>query len=810
MSRPVNTATVTSCYHCGETCNEDAVKFDEKDFCCPGCKLVYEVLAENNLCNYYSLENQPGNTQKTNFFGERFAYLDDQNIQQKLIRFQDKESIHIRFHIPGMHCSSCIWLLEHLNRLDKGIIRSQSDFIRKELTIVYDPTQTGLRSIVEKLHQIGYPPELNLQQIEKKDKKKQSRSRIYKIGVAGFAFGNIMLLSFPEYFSGGVYHGDDFKEAFGYLNLLLAIPVFLFSASEFLENSLLSFRQRVINIDVPIAIGIVAMFIRSTYEILSGTGPGYFDSMTGLVFFMLIGRNFQSKTYEWLSFDRDYKSYFPIAVTRFSGTREEAIAVQDIKVSDRLLIRNQEIIPADVMLLSDQAEIDYSFVTGESNPVTCEKGDRLFAGGRLIGSPASVLVQQEVSHSYLTQLWNQSSGKAVYKSGFQLLVERISRWFVVVTLLIAATSFAWWYMQHDTTRAINAFTAVLVIACACALALSAPFTFGNMLRILGKNGIYLKNTGVLEKLADIDTVLFDKTGTLTEADKATIEYKGESLSEAQQRAISSLANSSSHPLSRMLSKHLEDTRQHQYLSDVREIPGNGIEGKSGNYFVRLGNSSFTGDPQPDTNDFRTSRVGVNINGEHMGYFLFHNHYRPEAATLTKELKSNDYQIAVISGDHEHERPHLEAMLGQKEGLRFEQQPGDKLNYVDKLQKEGKKVMMVGDGLNDAGALLCSHVGLAIAEDINNFTPGCDGIILSKRFGSIHRLLQFAKAGHRIIIISFIISLVYNAVGLWFAVQGTLSPVIAAILMPISTSSLVVYTVISSSLKARQLHLRAGN
>ena len=194
----------------------------------------------------------------------------------------------------------------------------------------------------------------------------------------------------------------------------------------------------------------------------------------------------------------------------------------------------------------------------------------------------------------------------------------------------------------------------------------------------------------------------------------------------------------------------------------------------------------------------------------MGYFLFHNHYRPEAASLTKELKGNDYQIAVISGDHEHERPHLEAMLGQKEGLRFEQQPGDKLNYVDKLQKEGKKVMMVGDGLNDAGALLCSHVGLAIAEDINNFTPGCDGIILSKRFGSIHRLLQFAKAGHRIIIISFIISLVYNAVGLWFAVQGTLSPVIAAILMPISTSSLVVYTVISSSLKARQLHLRAGN
>ena len=804
------TSVLTTCYHCGEECRDDAVHFDEKDFCCTGCKLVYEILAENNLCNYYSLENQPGITQKTNFFGERFAYLDDALIQQKLIRYSEGNTLHLKFHIPAMHCSSCIWLLEHMNRLDAGILSSKTDFIRKELSIVFDKSITSIRAIVEKLHQIGYPPELNMQQTEKSEKKKQNRSRIYKIGVAGFAFGNIMLLSFPEYFSGGVYHGDDFKEAFGYLNLLLAIPVFLFSASEFLENALLGFRQKVMNIDVPIAIGIVAMFARSTYEILSGTGPGYFDSMTGLVFFMLLGRNFQNKTYNWLSFDRDYKSYFPIAVTRITGTREEAISVQDIKVNDRLMIRNQEIIPADVMMLSANAEIDYSFVTGESRPVSAVKGDRLFAGGRLVGAPAEVMVQQEVSHSYLTQLWNQSSGKVVYKSGFQRLTENISRWFVLVTLFIAVSAFVYWFTNHDTTRAINAFTAVLVIACACALALSAPFTFGNMLRILGKNGIYLKNAGVLEKISDIDTVLFDKTGTLTEAEEATINWEGQPLSEEMEVAIAALANTSSHPLSRMLSKHLEHRGHHYHLTEVKETAGGGIEGKYRDTLLKLGSGKFIGDEQSSSGDFRSTRVGVSLAGRILGYFIFQNKYRPEAAATVRNLKESKYGVAVISGDHEYERPHLEGMLGQTHGLRFEQKPADKLNYVDSLQKEGKKVMMIGDGLNDAGALMCSHVGFAVAEDINNFTPGCDGILLSKRFGDIPKVLAFAKAGHRIIIISFIISLLYNALGLWFAVQGTLSPVIAAILMPISTSSLVIYTVLSSSLKARQLKIIKRN
>ncbi|MBK7964201.1 MAG: HAD-IC family P-type ATPase [Bacteroidetes bacterium] len=433
-----------------------------------------------------------------------------------------------------------------MNRLDAGITSSKTNFIQKELHLTFDHTKTSLRRIVEKLHEIAYPPELNLKELEKTEKNKTSKSRIYKIGIAGFVFGNIMLLSFPEYFANGTYEGEDFHRIFGYLNLLLSIPVFFYSANEFLESALRSFRQKAINIDVPIAIGIVAMFSRSVYEIVSDSGPGYFDSMTGLIFFMLIGRNFQSKTYEWLSFERDYKSYFPIAVTRLKGTQKEVVSVQDVKPNDRLFIRNQEIIPADVLLVSEEAQVDYSFVTGESRPVSCHHGERIYAGARLVGSPVEVLVQKDVSHSYITQLWNQSSGKQELKSKYALLTENISKWFVIITISIATLSLLYWY-STDPSRAMLAFTSVLVIACACALALSAPFTFGNMIRILGKRGIYLKNTQVLERLSTIDNIVFDKTGTLTSAENYHVEYDGIPLSTEQQEKIYTLANASTHP-----------------------------------------------------------------------------------------------------------------------------------------------------------------------------------------------------------------------------------------------------------------------
>ncbi|MFM7016743.1 MAG: heavy metal translocating P-type ATPase [Bacteroidota bacterium] len=798
-------ATLTQCFHCKENCAEDQVRFDDKDFCCLGCKLVYEVLNENNLCNYYNISDNPGINRKNSYLGNRFAFLEEEQVANKLISFKSNDEVHVRFHIPNMHCSSCIWLLENFSRIDKGVIRSQVDFVSKEILIVYNAQNTTLRNIVEQLTLIGYEPELNLNKVSNHEFAKKSNARIYKIGLAGFAFGNIMLLSFPEYLSGGVFGVEDFRPLFRYIIVILALPVFFYSASEFFINSIRSFRQKVVNIDVPIAIGILAMFLRSLYEIISGTGPGYFDSMTGLIFFMLIGRNFQDKTYQWLSFNRDYTSYFPIAVTRYNGLKEETVMVNDVIKGDRLKIRNHEIIPADVKLLHTSALIDYSFVTGESTPVKVNKGDFIYAGAKLLNGPIDVMVDQATSNSYLTKLWNQQSHKIIQVSYFQKMVNTISRWFVVVTLLVAVSSFAYWY-GSDFTRAINAFTSVLVIACACALALSAPFTFGNIIRILGKKGIYLRNVQVIEKLADIDTVIFDKTGTLTEPDSSEIKYIGQELSDFNLRAIYTIVSSSTHPLSIVLTKYLKLKAFADEQIHIEEIPGKGLKAMIFGNHYKIGSQEFLTHTKNDS-DLKATNVYLGINNEVLGYFSIQNKYRQGVQELTSAMKNQGLQLGVISGDDEHERVHLENLLPANTNMRFNCKPIDKLNYIHDLNQGGRKTMMVGDGLNDAGALMHSHVGIAISNDINNFTPACDGIILGKNLVQINQLIQLAKSANRIILISFIISLVYNFWGLWFAVQGTLSPVIAAILMPISTSSLVIYTVLASSLKARRLGFR---
>ncbi len=790
-------SAVTACFHCGDPCNGKEIEAYDKQFCCEGCKMVYEILNDHGMCTYYELNDRPGQTQKEQR-SDKFIFLDDQAIQQSLISYKDDTDTHVSFYLPQMHCSSCLWLLENLHRLNEGVISSKVDFERKEADIIFKHDVLSLREVADLLTSIGYEPYISHHDMGKK-KTGTDRKKIYRLGIAGFCFANIMLMSFPEYL------GIDEKEkglliTFRYLNLVLSLPVFFYSAGEFYTSAWNALKQRFLNIDAPIVLAIWVTFARSLYEVLSGTGSGYFDSMSGIVFFMLAGRVLQDKTHRQLNFNRDYTSYFPVAVTRINHDNEEPVTLPDIRLNDTLLIHGQELIPADGIITRGRAMIDYSFVTGETVPVTKEMGEIVYAGGKQVGGNIEILVIKEVAQSYLTRLWN----KDVFhqqENDHDSFVHHVSKWFTWVVFAIAIIAGVFWSFK-DPSRSWNAITAVLIIACPCALLLSNTFTNGSILRRLSRNGLYLKNATVIERLAAIDTIVFDKTGTLTQGTALEVVYEGKPLSATMKKKVATLASQSIHPLSKGIAKWAGTPMKEVFLA-FEELPGKGIEGMVDDDLITIGSAQFvTGKAQKET----SSVVYLAIEGKFTGRFRFRNQYRQNIPMLLKQLQQY-FALSVVSGDNDSERPYLRKLLGHEAGLYFNQQPEDKLELLKKMQQSKRKVMMIGDGLNDSGALKQANVGVAISDKTNNFTPASDAIIDADSLGSLLQLIKLSRYNRWIIVIAFLVSILYNITGLWFAVQGNLSPMIAAILMPCSSISILLITFGLSNLAASKLKLQ---
>jgi len=783
-----------TCDHCGDPCTAHPVKWDEKVFCCEGCRTVYQLLDRSGLCDYYRLNDKPGLSHAHSSHREKFAFLDDAKMAAPFILFRDEQETHARWYLPQIHCSSCLYLLENLHRLHQGVIASRVDFAAKEVTVLFDHSRISIRQVAELLAAAGYEPYVSLRDLGGTTPV-SPRNNIYRLGVAGFCFANIMLLSFPEYFGLGASE-EGLRGIFRGLNLALSLPVFFYSAQPFYRNAWSGLRNGFLNIDAPIVLAILVTFVRSVYEVGSGTGSGYFDSMTGIVFFMLAGRMLQDRTHRRLSFERDYRSYFPIAVSVLKEGRETATPLPEIQCGDTLLIHHGELIPADGILTRGQALIDYSFVTGESLPILKEMGELVYAGGKQTGAAIEVLVVKEVAQSYLTQLWSRQENKKEEHSFIHVL----SRQFTYIVLAIAVCAAVYWWV-YDPARIANAVTAVLIVACPCALLLSSTFTNGNIIRILSNNGLYLRNARVIETISTTTHVVFDKTGTLTLPGDHVLTYKGRPLKPAEQRAIAILAAQSTHPLSKALARHLDQAGTCRVLG-FSETPGKGTEGWVDGTYVRIGSRRFVTESRAVTAD---TRVYIRINEEYPGYFRYSSHYREGIARWMQVLRGR-YSLSLLSGDNHHEQSRLEGWMGAGARILFSQSPEDKEAYIRHLQRRGEKVMMVGDGLNDAGALRQSDTGIAVAEKGNSFTPASHAILDAAQIWRLPVFMRYCRMAGRIIIASFVLSIAYNIIGLTFAVRGDLSPLIAAILMPSSSISILLLTYGSATWTARRLGL----
>jgi Cu+-exporting ATPase len=805
----MKTAVKNICYHCGENCNNTSIKIDEKLFCCSGCKTVYQLLNDNGLCDYYKYDEHPGAQLKSKIHESKFAFLKDTEVEKKLISFRNSEKTIVTFYLPHIHCSSCIWLLENLQKLNNGVLYSEVNFPAKEITIHYHHQETDLKKLAETLTNIGYEPYLSLNQMGEKKVNVVPKERYYKLGVAGFCFANIMLLSLPEYFAGkNTISFMQYEAWFRFLNLGLGSAVFFYSASEFFSKAWSGIKEKYLNIDAPVSLAIIITFSRSLYEILSGNGAGYMDSMAGIVFFMLVGRILQDRTYRSLSFDRDFKSYFPIATQKImSYGKTSSIQLPDIKQDDHLKIFSNEIIPVDSILIKGKAMIDYSFVTGENTPVKVNIGELIYAGGKQLDSAIEIRTVKEVSQSYLTSLWNKWNKKI--KSDNPKYIDIVAKYFSVVVFFIAALTGSYWFWKGDINQSLSAITAILIVACPCVLILSSTFTYGNILRILSNNQFFVKSTEVLDELSKINHIIFDKTGTVTLNQNFNINYTGEELNESEINSFRLLSAQTQHPYSRALQQYFGEAENQQTVEHFKEHIGKGIEAWINETHVEIGSYSFFNEKKYSFTSSTSFNVYIAIERKVVGGFMIEPAVRKGLKSALLQLKDK-FRISLLSGDSDSEKAEMEELFGDNTTMYFKQLPSDKVDYIAYQKAAADKVLMIGDGLNDAGALMKADVGVAITDDLNSFTPSSDAILKGEKLYLIPKFIQFAKIGKTLVLICFTLTILYNLTGIFFAVQGKMQPLIAAILMSLTSLTVLFFSYFSTKILAKKLGLEENN
>ncbi|MEY4917271.1 MAG: hypothetical protein RL616_1184 [Verrucomicrobiota bacterium] len=786
------------CFHCGEPCAEHAFELDGKNFCCFGCQTVFSLLRENGLEEFYRLQSAPGTRIRNAVAKTKWAFLDDPAVAEQLLDYADKTRAKVTLHLPAIHCVACVWLLENLFKLHSGVGKVLVNFSRREAAITFAPDQIKFSELAALLASIGYEPLLTLGETDKPKTSTLAKKTWLQIGIAAFGFGNIMLMSLPFYLGLDSFNGPWFKLLAGWLSLALTLPVVMFSAADFWRAAWLGWRQRALTLEVPIVVGLAAIYLTSVWEVISQRGPGYCDSLTGLIFFLLCGRLFQKKTYDRLTFDRDYKGFFPLSVVRKTFSGEESVAISRLQVGDKIILRNGELLPADAKLVTGGACLDYSFVTGEAEPVACEIGAHLYAGGRQVGGAIEVETVKPVAQSYLATLWNNEAFRKDRDHDRDSLTNRYSRRFTKLVIGVALAAAAFW-MFSDASVALKAFTSVLIVACPCALALAAPLTHGTAQRILARQNIFLKNALVIERMAEVDTIVLDKTGTLTTADARGVEFvAAKPLTAKEAKCISSLARHSTHPNSVRIARSLG--AETLPVANFTETPGCGVQGEVAGRKFCLGSQAWI---VGGAASGAVSSVFVSIDGNVRGAFALENSLRPEVSKLISQL-GGEFEIALLSGDNEREALRFKKIFGKQAVLKFNQSPADKLNFIRELQARGRRVMMVGDGLNDAGALKQADVGVAVVEQVGIFSPASDVILDAAELPRLARVLEFSRSASRVVRAGFVISALYNVVGVSIAAAGLLSPVVCAILIPISSATVVLFACGTTAWLGRKL------
>ena len=785
---------LVTCFHCGTECGIGAAEADGHAFCCHGCLSVYELLRAHDACQYYQFDDSQRRRPSAEP-EDRFAGLD--RIVTPTPSTGARARSAIQFHLPDLHCAGCVWLLERLNRFDAGILASRVDLLHRTVAIDYSIDETSPSAIARLLDSLGYPPAIEHQESDGRKSSSARRTLTTQIGIAGFAAGNVMMIGLAHYIAGPGGLDPLVEKVLTVVEIGLSALVLIVCAQPWLRDAWGSLRRGIISLDVPVSIGILAIFTRSLFDIVTGRGEGFLDSFTGLVFFLLVGRLFQQRAFESLEFERSMNSFLPMTATRRNGDALETIGIDELKRADVVVVRNGEVIPADAILLHNVGVVDYTNLTGEVEPIECRPGTMLYAGGRVLGRALELSVVKPSSSSMMASLWARQDIHTDRRS-IESTRERFGLAFTVGVLGVALLAALWWLPNVD--MALNAFTSVLIIACPCALTLSMPITFGTAMGVLARRGIFLKNVATMSELQRVTHVTFDKTGTLTEPHTAT--FVGSKLSPDISAGFLALAMQSTHPVSRAIVAAGPPSRV--CVDHVQELPGIGMRCHHAGHDLALGSAELiVDDTERAAYSEDVSGSVAMIDGHPVGRFVVRHEVYPGVAQMVSSLRGEKISVSMVSGDSEQGRSAVEHIFRPEE-IRLATSPSEKVESILLKRQSGKHVLMVGDGLNDIAAMSAANVSIAVSNGSSRIVPACDVMIDASNISAIDRLLTYARAQNAVVRTAFWFTMTYNAFGFYLATTGRLSPVITAVMMPVSSLLVIAISVMGARLTYRRI------
>lgn len=804
ISPPALAGAATACVHCGLPVPAALLRpGGEHSFCCGGCATAYAIIHEGGLDRYYDLPERRAAAVAPS--GKSFEEFDHPAFHALYVRVRPDGTAETELYLDGVHCASCVWLVERVPLLVPGVLRAELEVGRALAHISWNPGSTSLSSIARFLDTLGYRPHpFRAQRVEER-RRAEDRTAMLRIGVAGALAGNVMMLAVALY--SGWFAGMEpaFVRYFRWLSLLLTAPVLIWPGRVFFQGALASFRTRRLHMDLPIAIALGAGFVRGTMNTVTDTGPIYFDGVAMLVFLLLVGRFLQQRAQRAATDATSLLHGLTPSVARIvEGEAIREVPAEALLPGVLVEVRAGETFPADGTVTGGESRVDLSLLTGESRPVATLPGSKVWAGTVNLAAALRVTVTQSGEESRVGRLVREVAAGASRRARIVLLADRLAGWFVAVVLLLAALT--WWYWQRTSPEAaLDNAIALLIVTCPCALALATPLAVTVSIGRAARQGILIRGGDALEALARPATIYLDKTGTLTEGRYRMTAWSGP---EWARPLVVALERHSSHPVAAGFLEawpHLDAPM----AAAVRQTLGGGIEGRVAAREVVVGSPVFvrtlaTGAPPAvDHASAADTPVWVAVDGVVVAAASFGDPLRAEAPGVVGRLRQRGWSVRLLSGDARDVVQVVASQVGVGSAdWRGEVTPEGKLAEIERAAGRGA-VVMVGDGVNDAAAMARATVGVAVRGGAEASLAVADVYLARPGLSALDELMEGSERTLRVIRRNVAMSLVYNVAGAALAVGGWINPLLAAILMPASS-----ITVVLASWRSRTFEERA--